>query len=427
MDKKIPIYFDSVIVSSPLEIISENNPNLGRLKVRVFTKYGNRNGSYITEKVANQLIDSATKGNVPVVGFFDPETQSWASHSGPTLANAYGYVEDFIGWEPFVDTDGITRDYAVFSVIIFTDYFEEAKKILGQNQSMELNPATIQGTWTMIGEEEYFVYTSAEMLGFCIIGDHEPCFSVSAFFSKNDENYDSQFDKFASLLEDLKSQVESFKSQSKGGEQPMDEFEIVENPVVEEPQVEEVEFEAEESTAEETVVDEQENVEEEPSDFEKVETEETIEETEETETSEFELLQNHYNELEKSYNELKNAYEQEKAEFEKNIADLQASVQAFEEKYNAATEQIKQYEAIAAQNEKNEKVKLIDNYRKLLTEEEIAPISEQIDSFTYSELEAKLAITFANNKITGSEEKKVPLPDPEKSQFALLIEKYRKN
>jgi len=74
-----------------------------------------------------------------VVGFFDPETQTWASHTGPTLANSYGYVENFVGWEPFVDTDGVTRDYAVFSVILFTDYFEEAKKIVGQNQSMELD------------------------------------------------------------------------------------------------------------------------------------------------------------------------------------------------------------------------------------------------------------------------------------------------
>jgi hypothetical protein len=69
----------------------------------------------------------------PVVGFFDPETQTWASHTGPTLANAYGYVEDFLGWEPFADSDGITREYAVFSVNLFTEYFEEAKKIIGQN------------------------------------------------------------------------------------------------------------------------------------------------------------------------------------------------------------------------------------------------------------------------------------------------------
>ena len=126
MEKQIPIYFDSVVIDSPFQGISESNPNIGRLKVRVFTKYGNRNGSYITEAVANQLIESATQGTTPVVGFFDPATQSWASHSGPTLANGYGYVENFLGWEPFEDTDGVTREYAVFSVVLFTDYYEEA-------------------------------------------------------------------------------------------------------------------------------------------------------------------------------------------------------------------------------------------------------------------------------------------------------------
>ena len=69
MDKQIPIYFDSVIVASPIERISDSNPNLGRLNVGVFTKYGNRNGSYITDEVANQLIQSATTGDTPVVGF----------------------------------------------------------------------------------------------------------------------------------------------------------------------------------------------------------------------------------------------------------------------------------------------------------------------------------------------------------------------
>ena len=83
MSKQIPIYFDSVIIASPVEPLG-SNPSLGRLNVGVFTKYGNRNGSYITDEVAEQLIESATKGNTPVVGFFDPETKDWAGHTGPT-------------------------------------------------------------------------------------------------------------------------------------------------------------------------------------------------------------------------------------------------------------------------------------------------------------------------------------------------------
>jgi hypothetical protein len=101
MDKQIPIYFDSVVISSPTTPISAATPELGRLKVGVFTKYGNRNGSYITDEIAEQLIASATTGNTPVVGFYDPESENWAGHTGPLLASAYGYVENFEGWQSF--------------------------------------------------------------------------------------------------------------------------------------------------------------------------------------------------------------------------------------------------------------------------------------------------------------------------------------
>ena len=225
MDKQVPIYFDSVVITAPTIPISSDKPELGRLKVGVFTKYGNRNGSYITDEVAEQLIASATVGNTPVVGFFDPESQSWAGHTGPLLASAYGYVECFEGWQPFTDTDGIEREYAVFSVVLFNEYFNEAQLVVGQHQSMELNRETIEGDWANIDDTEYFVYTKASIMGLCIIGDHEPCFSVSTFFSKEDDNYASQYEKFSSLLSGLKEQVEEAEFHQKGGEQPMDNLE----------------------------------------------------------------------------------------------------------------------------------------------------------------------------------------------------------
>ena len=435
MEKKIPIYFDSVIVSSPLEMISESNKNLGRLKVRVFTKYGNRNGSYITDAVAEQLIASATQGNTPVIGFFDPQSQSWASHTGPTLANAYGYVENFVGWQSFLDTDGIVRDYAVFSVVLFTKYFEEAKKILGQNQSMELNPESITGDWALVGNEEYYVYKTAEMLGFCIIGDHEPCFSVSAFFSKNDDTYNTQYNKFSSLLSDLKTQVEEAEKNQKGGEQPMDNFEnqeVVEETVVEETPVveEEVETQVEEEATEFENNNEEVEVETE------VETEETSEEVVEEEqeedsaASEYNLLQERFNELQTSYNELEQRFNEVQArinDFETNQTTLNNELETLRAENANLQTSLQSYEAekVAAENARKEE--LTEKYENLLTEEEINSIKETAKDFSYDELESKLAITFANKKIAGADSKKVPLPEPEESQFALLMKKYRKN
>ena len=417
MDRQIPIYFDSIIVDeAPIEHISVDNPNIYRLKVRVFTKYANRNGSYITDEVANQLINSATQGLTPVIGFFDPETQSWASHTGPTLANAYGYVDSFIGWEPYVDTDGITRDYAVFSVMLFTEYFEEAKKIIGQNQSMELNPTSITGDWAEIKGEYYYVYKTAKMLGFCVIGEHEPCFSVSAFFSKDEEIKNSQLQEISSLLFDLKTKVEEITNKIEGGEKPMDEFENapVEQPV-EEPAVQNeepvAEFEEEAPAAEAPV---EEPVVEEPA----------------AEPSEFEVLQQKFDELNNKFNELNTNYENalnKINELESNAAEVATQMEALKEENVNLKETSSKYEAMVAAVEMTKKNSLIEKYEKLLKEEEISEIREKINDFSYDELESKLAITYANKQMLSSEERKVPLPEPQESQFALLMKKYRKN
>ena len=424
MEKKIPIYFDAIVIDSPVQEISINNSEMGngsRLKVAAFTKYKNRNGSYITDEYAIHLIESATRGDTPVVGFFDPETQEWASHTGPTLANGYGYVERFEGWEPYTDSDGVTRDYAIFSVVLFSKYYQEAKKIIGQNQSMELNPATIEGDWANFDGEEYYVYTKGDMLGLCVIGSHEPCFSVSHFFSKNDDTYKSQYEKFSSLLFNLRAQVEEAENNQQGGEQQMEE----ENKVVEEsvPETEEVKVEEEvtkdfkdTSTETKTEVEVQKDAEEEKA-------EESAEEP-----SEFEVLQTKFQELENSYNELKEKFENRISELEAEKNSISEELESFKVKNAELQEKINSYALEEATRVEEQKKELIEKYEKVLTEEEITPIKEGIKDFSYDELNSKLAISFANKQLAGNDEevKKVSLPEPEESQFALLIKKYRK-
>ena len=428
MSKQIPVYFDSVVVSSPIENISTSNPNLSRLTVRVFTKYGNRNGSYITEKVANQLIESATSGITPVVGFYDPSSQKWASHTGPTLANAYGYVESFLGWVPYMDTDGVVRDYATFSVILFTDYFEEATKVLGQNQSMELDPQSITGAWTEIDGEEYYVFNTAKMLGFCIIGEHEPCFSVSSFFAKNedqDNDNENYFEKFSLLLNDLKAQVEQLDE--KGGTPPMNEFENQE--VVEE----EI---AENTPDSENFEKENEKVEEENTEFTSSVEDSAAQESDEQSTpdgdnSEFEQLQQNFEELQNSMNELQQQFDALKAHAEE-LEAFQATANTELEDLRAKNAELQTsvdtYEKQIAEFDNEKKVQLVDKYKKIMDDEIVTPIQEKMQDYSYEELESKLAIAFANTKIVENEETvKVPLSEPEETQFSLLMKKYRKN
>ena len=440
MKKQIPIYFDNAVIMSPAEPINGSS-GLNKLKVGVFTKYGNRNGSYIKDDVAEMMISHAIEGDTPIVGFFDPETKSWASHTGPTLANGYGYIKDFDGWKPFQDTDGVTRDYAVFDVVLFTKYFDEANFVVGQNQSMELDINSIEGDWANIGDKEYFVYTKAEIMGLCIIGDHEPCFSVSSFFSKNDGEYKSQYEKFSSILADLKAKVEEAEKQSEGGEHQM---ENVVNPEVneptpapetfkQEPEIQEPEAPAAEEAVEETVVEPEQEAAAEEEPAAEPEAEEPAEEPEEEQglIPEEPLADDpalHFEEqiaeLQKQLTEMTTNYENAQT----RIQELEAQITSASETETGLREQIATYEAERARLEVEKKNALIERYAEALTEEELSEVRENVNTFSYNEIESKLAITFANKQMAGSADNKVvPLPEPVVDEFAVFMQRYRKN
>ena len=437
MKRDIPIYFDNAIIMSPAEPINGSS-GLNRLKVGVFTKYGNRNGSYIKDDVAEMMIASATRGDTPVVGFFDPESKNWASHTGPTLASAYGYVEYFDGWQPFTDTDGVERDYAVFSVVLFTKYFNEANFVVGQNQSMELDINSIEGDWANIGDMEYFVYTKAEIMGLCIIGDHEPCFSVSSFFAKKDETYKSQYEKFSSLLADLKAKVEEAEKQPEGGEHQMENElipevntettpEQVEEPVTQEPAAE---FE-QEPAAEETAVEEP-AAEEEPAEEAKEEAPaEEFEAAAEPEAEAEEKAEEPAVDFEAQIAELQNQLTEMTTNYENaqtRIAELEAQITSASETEATLRSEIATYAAERARLEVEKKNALIDRYANNLEEEDLADVREHINDYSYDEIESKLAIKFANKQMAGSADNKVvPLPEPVVDEFALFMQKYRKN
>lgn len=443
MNRQIPYTFDCVPISSLNPIVSGSSicENTGRMNVGVFTRYGNRNGSYITDQYADYLISTAP--DKPIVGFFDRETQDWQGHVGPTLASGYGYVDYFVGWQPFKDEDGVEREYAVFSVVVFSDYFEEARHILGKGQSMELDPKTIEGDWAEIDGKEYFVYTTGKMAGFCILGDSkEPCFSASAFFEKENNAEKTQFEKFSSLLFELKVKVEEAEK-NEGGEHPMEENKIletvVETPAEETPVVEETNIEEIPAVVEEVQPEE---IQEPETTFEEVKPEVPAEEPAaehempaEEQPSEFEVLQNSFNELQENYNNLQTSYNELQTQFEEanarisefeNIrAEHENRINVLTDELNAANTRLKTYEAEAATAEETKKNELVSSYEKIISEEEIAPIKASIADFSYDELESKLAVTFSRNHLKN-ESSKVPLLDPEESAFAALIKKYKR-
>lgn len=179
---------------------------------------------------------------------------------------------------------------------------------------------------------------------------------------------------------------------------------------VENPQVE---FENEVDTHEETAVEQQEE-----------------EVAENAQSAEFEALQLQFNELQNTYNELKSNYENAQTkinELEQFQTDANAQLDALRAENEQLKSSIQTYEAKVNSFEADRKNSLIEKYEKIMDSEEIGEIKQKMNDFSYDELESKLAITFANSKMVTSESKKVPLLEPQESQFALFMKNYRKD
>jgi predicted transcriptional regulator len=186
--------------------------SLGRC--RIFYKYGNRNGTYITDEFAEELIK--TLPYTPVKGIYEEDKGDYDDHGERRdLGRIYGIVpgpQDMgFAWEKHVDEDGVEREYACVNVYYYTALYEEAGDICGKSQSMELYRKSIKGDWKIIDGKRYYVFEKASFLGLQILGDDiEPCFEGAAFFSL----YESVKD----LYEKLEQYQNNFQNHGKGGQ-----------------------------------------------------------------------------------------------------------------------------------------------------------------------------------------------------------------
>ena len=162
------------------------------------------------------------------------------------------------------------------------------------------------------------------------------------------------------------------------------------------------------------------------------EEEEVVEEVAPAETpaecSEFEALQEQYNALTEQHEQLQirfNESEESRQDLCKNIEQYEATIKELREKLAEYEAQEAARVAAAETAKKNE---LINQYEKFISNsEEIDVVRKAINDLSYDELESKLAILYAKQQMAGSDEEKVPLPEPPESQFALLMKKYRRN
>ena len=143
--------------------ITKVSPTLSKGRCRIFYKYGNRNGTYITEEFAEKLIK--TLPYTPVKGIYDTIDEDYTDHGkARSEGRIYGIVpyEPNFAWEAHLDDDGVERTYACCDVLIYTALYEEAEEIFTKSQSMELYDKSIVGHWQRINNIRYYVFSDSE-------------------------------------------------------------------------------------------------------------------------------------------------------------------------------------------------------------------------------------------------------------------------
>ena len=178
----------NIITDFPVTIygnLEKYSETISKGRCRIFYKYGNRNGTYITDEFAEKLLESVPYA--PVKGIYSEDDEDYTDHGKKrSEGRIYGIVpaDPHVTWEKHLDEDGIEREYVCVDVLIYTGLYKEANDIIGKGQSMELYSPSIKGDWKIINGRKYYVFSEGSFLGLQALGDSvEPCFEGAAFFS----------------------------------------------------------------------------------------------------------------------------------------------------------------------------------------------------------------------------------------------------
>ena len=163
--------------------LEKYNDVLSKARCRIFYKYENRNGTYITDEFAEKLLSSLPYA--PVKGIYNGE--DYTDHGTERdEGRVYGIVPENpnISWEEHLDEDGVTRTYACADVLIFTALYKEASDIIGKSQSMELYAPSLKYHEAIVRGKRFIVFDEGCFLGLQVLGDTvEPCFEGASFYT----------------------------------------------------------------------------------------------------------------------------------------------------------------------------------------------------------------------------------------------------
>ena len=387
------------------------NPLMSQCEIKVLYVGKNRNGSFISKDVANEM--AKTLRGAPIVGYYKEEKEDFRDHGHEVIIDdegikfncktiPYGFVspDAQVWFQKFTEKtdfgEEIEREYLMTTGYLWTGQYAECASAVhgeGKNQSMELDESTLDGHWSYDEKSnmEFFIINDAIFSKLCILGDDvEPCFEgarvtapqVSSSFSLDKDFKNTLFDMMQQLNFALKGGTNKMEDEVK--------TEVVES--VEEPVTESVES-IEESTvevAEEPVAESVEpDTEEASSDFAK---EEDKDDDSDDSNNGSDSDNDNDNDDSDEDDEKKKTYSlEEVSELQTSVDNLKSELSNMTQKYELLE---KEYNTLI----KEKKQEMIDKF-SMLSEEDKKDVIENIDSYSLDEIEAKLSIIFARKQV----------------------------
>lgn len=177
------------------------SPFMSLATVKVLYVGENRNGSKIARQTAESM--GKTLRGAPIVGFYDVDKRDFRTHEGIEVTykdgklvseyetKPYGFIPtDAKVWFKDFQEDDEVRTYMLTTCYLWTHQYPEAAKVAteGAGQSMELDHGSVRGEWDWDSDNGLGLYiiNDATISKLCILGDDvEPCFEGASIVGEN--------------------------------------------------------------------------------------------------------------------------------------------------------------------------------------------------------------------------------------------------
>lgn len=413
------------------------NPGISKADVKVLYLGENRNGSFINKETAMKM--SETLRACPIVGAYRKDIDDFGDHgeiihieNGEITFDCatvpYGFVapdakvwfKEFTDYDEFGNT--VNREYLMTTAYLWTGQYPEIERCVkeGMGQSMELDGKSIDGHWAENSESgiEFFIINDASFTKLCVLGDGvEPCFegasveapNISDKFSK--EGFTTTLYNMMNELKFALAENADAKDANAENAEKTDDSESAK-------EEETAEFAEKQEEVEETAdkaVEFAENAEE---STESTESAEVVEENLDQE-SDFSANTEEEKESEEVVENTEESADNEFAEKDAEIETLKSEIASLQEKYSLLKTEAEELRSYKASRISADKDALINKYN-MLSDDDKAEIVANKDSYSYEEIESKLALLYVKKNVDfDDQEEEIPAPNEATLTFGL--------